>query len=234
MSIIDQEVAPICWAEIANKPENRVFRAFKWENGRRVPSNDPNTGAPLFDRRPLKAHYGNNMTGVREAPVTSVIKFLRHDGILVDTKINNSPAHIVDGDDRYQRGIMRKARHFGWIAMGECPAMLVASGAIPAHRVLATSARTGQCSHDHIGFRNPPCPHFLAEYEARTGKSREDYLALLENFKSSEAKQIEAQAKASLASVEKHDKVLSELAAAQATIATLLAAQAQAAPKGGK
>lgn len=48
---LDQEVAPICWAEIANDPKHRIFAAFKWENGKRVQSRDPVTGAPLYDRR---------------------------------------------------------------------------------------------------------------------------------------------------------------------------------------
>ena len=168
---LDQEVAPICWAEIANDPKQRIFAAFKWENGVRVQSKDPNTGAPLYDRRPLRAHYGNNLTGVRDAGIVSTEMYLRHDGIVTNVKINNSPAHHVDGDDRYQRNITRKARHFGWIKVGECPALQVSLGAIEPHRILAESARVKPCSHEVLGKHNPPCPHFLAEYEARSKRS---------------------------------------------------------------
>lgn len=232
---LDQEVAPICWAEIANDPKHRIFAAFKWENGKRVQSRDPATGAPLYDRRPLRAHYGNSLTGVRDAGIVSTEKYLRHDGIVTDVKINNSPAHYVDGDDRYQRNITRKARHFGWIKIGECPALQVSLGAIEPHRILSDKARTGPCTHDVLGKHNPPCPHFLAEYEARSKRSAEDYLALLENFKSAEAKQIEAQAKSSIESVKTHDKVIEELAESQKQlVAAVSAVAAVANAKGGK
>ena len=156
-------------------------------------------------------------------------------GIVTDVKINNSPAHYVDGDDRYQRNITRKARHFGWIKIGECPALQVSLGAIEPHRILSDKARTGPCTHDVLGKHNPPCPHFLAEYEACSKRSAEDYLALLENFKSAEAKQIEAQAKSSIESVKTHDKVIEELAESQKQlVAAVSAVAAVANAKGGK
>ena len=170
-----------------------------------------------------------NLTGVHDAGIVSTEKYLRHDGIVTDVKINNSPAHYVDGDDRYQRNITRKARHFGWIKIGECPALQVSLGAIEPHRILSDKARTGPCTHDVLGKHNPPCPHFLAEYEARAKTSATNYLALLESFKSAESRQIEAQAAAAVKSVETHDKVIEQLAESQKQLAAAVASQ-----KGGK
>lgn len=229
--MLDQEVAPICWAEIATQPTNRIFHAFKWEDGKRVQSRDTLTGAPLFDRRPLRAHLGNNLTGVRDANVASTVKFLRGDGIIADIKVNNGPGHVVDGDDRYQRNVMRKHRHFGGVVVGECPALLVALGMIPPHTVLAADARTAPCSHETLGPRNAPCRHFVAEHNARKAKALENHGKLLESFKSAEAKLVEAQAKAAQDSVATHDRLLEQVVSTQAQIAASQAATPKGASK---
>jgi hypothetical protein len=224
MALEQNNSEAICWAERATAPGARTRAAFKWVDGRRVPSVNA-AGVQLMERLPLPAHRGSNLTGVTVATdIKSTMKVLRHDGITADIKISNGPAHEVHGDDRYELNQRNKARALGWIPIGECPAAMVAHGMIEPHTVLADDARDGKaCSRAVLGIRNPPCRHYLAEETARIAAQAAKQAAREEALKSEEAKIMASNAATAKESVEKMTSLIDGQAETQARIADAIA-----------
>jgi hypothetical protein len=229
MALDNGNTEAICWAEKATQPAARQRAAFKWtEDGKRVPSTDPRTGVQLIERLPLQAHRGNNLTGVSVATdIKSTMKVLRHEGIWADVKTNNGPAHATDGSDRYELNMRAKARHFGWIPLGECPAAMVAHGLIEAHTVLAPEARDGKpCERHSLGIRNPHCRHLWAEMKARAAANGQKQSEREEAFKSEESRLMASNAQNTATMAQTTTTLLVEQQATQARMVEVLAALA--------
>lgn len=224
----------ICWAEIATAdtigPDSRKRFAFKWKDGQRVQSVDPATKAPLVERIPIGAHYGTRLTGIRPArDIVSTVRMLRDNGAIVDMKVNNGPAHHVEGDDRYQLNAIRKAAHYGWIKVGECPASLVVSGAISAAAIVSPEAKDGQpCGRHLLGVRNPPCKHFLAEEAARVKATAAKFTAQEESAKTAESRILASNAESTAATQAATLELLTKQGETQAALVAALVPQGKA------
>jgi hypothetical protein len=202
------EREPVCWANEA--PNTRSRPGFKWARNAagevvRVPSLDA-SGQQLIERIPQGAQFGTPMTGLQSAPIRSSARVLRHDGVITDVRINNGAAHDATslGDLSYEQYMLgTKGRALGWIPMGMCPAAMAVTvdsrgrETLPSSTIAAPAVvRDGHpCQARDVGRRNPPCRHFMAEWEARVAANKARHLRDIEAFKSDEAKLLEGQAK---------------------------------------
>ena len=202
MSLINS-VEPVCWANAEGAPATRERAAWKWQDGRRVPSLDE-TGRHLTERVPQGAQFGMPITGLRQAQLKSHVKVMRYEGDEAFVRISQGAAHDIGTDNSYERYMLDvKGRGEGWIQAGTCPVAVVVNTPgfgnkvvgypIVSAEVRAAIERGIACNHSTLGIRNPPCPHYLAEQQARWAQRLAQHKRRMEAQKSEEAKLLEGQ-----------------------------------------
>jgi hypothetical protein len=202
MSLINS-IEPVCWANAEGAPATRERGAWKWQDGKRVPSCDE-TGRQLTERVPQGAQYGMPLTGLRQANILSSVKVMRYEGDEAFVRVSQGAGHDIGGDDSYRRyQLDHKGRGEGWIQAGTCPVSVVmntphfgnkvAGQPIVSPEVRDAIARAAPCGHAMVGIRNPPCPHYIAEQQARWKQRHAMHNRKMEVLKTDEAKLLEGQ-----------------------------------------
>ena len=235
---------PVCWAnDVENgAPGSRSRFAYKWEKGtdgqfRRVPSRNSH-GEHLMERIPQAAAIGTPIDGLRPAGIRSHVRVLRHDGVIADIRITQGAAHdpVAEGDESYKHYMLgMKGRKLGWIPVGACPgAMALAVDdrgreQLPPSAVLAKEqVLNGKpCLPGQVGVRNPPCSHFVAEWDARLAAAQFRMERDVEAFKTDEAKLLEANSRQQAANSDNLNKTLDKVAG----VLEVMAAKVVDAPK---
>lgn len=160
---------PIFWANQEIARANRILpaRRFNEETGVLEPVIDPVTRQPLMERVPQRGHAGDSdpKSPRIETRIRRWMHVLRHDGIEARVPITTAAAPVEDSN--YGAWMGMKARHFGWIPIGQCPLALLLTGAIRVHHLVAVELQGEQaCPHGTYGEQKA-CPHYLVERRAR-------------------------------------------------------------------
>lgn len=238
---------PVCWAnDVENgAPGSRTRWAYKWAKGedgqwRRVPSLNSH-GEHLMERIPQAASIGTPIEGLKAANIRSHVRVLRHDGVIADVRITQGAAHdpVAEGDESYKHYMLgMKGRKLGWIPVGSCPGAMALSvddrgrEALPSGAILARSILDGNpCLPGQVGIRNPPCRHFVAEWDARLTAAANRSARDLEAFKTDEAKLLEQQAKQQTQNSDNLNRTLDKVADVLGVMAAKVAEPAKDAKK---
>lgn len=154
-------------------------------------------GRPLFDKIPQSAHHGTPLTGLTPANLKLFVKVLNKYGDEPNVKIAQGPTHDLGADNSYERYMIgTKGYGEGWILAGSCPVLEAMGGRLQEHLIVSESVRSDYeaghaCHARDLGIKNPPCPHYEAEQDARMARRQADYDMLIQNQKSDETKLLE-------------------------------------------
>jgi hypothetical protein len=170
---------PIRWTRKGDRSHER--NAFMWQDGKRVPVLD-DFGRQVKERVPVTGRVG---VVRQEADVATTkpmrdpraLHYLHTDGNEAHSVIRSAAAslHGNQNTDRSQLEFVKaKAKHEGWILVGECPVDLVVRRELNklqmfSMEVRAACERGEACRPDEVGANKPPCKHYVAERDARRG-----------------------------------------------------------------
>lgn len=173
---------PCLWAHVVerdlNPPIGTVRRGERLPRAAHAGDYEHPTEHPLADRR--------------------FVRVLRHDGHEVALALG-SGAGDLSGKGTQRKAQLAKARHFGWLRPDECAIRQVKSGGIRPESLLTWTADAKVCSKDHD--RSKPCPHYLAEREARQAANAKREQDVADSFKSHEQRAHEQTSAAAAAAV---------------------------------
>jgi hypothetical protein len=163
---------PILWAHKAAATRTRVARRWNDATQKLEVVIDEDTGLPVRERIPQRAHEAaSGYSDPRLSRHQRSLYVLQHDGTLIHIPLTMG-AGDVDGLDHVGKYMRAKARHFGWLPVGQCPIRAVAAGTVQPHQlrdaelrasVADGTARACQGQHNEERW----CPHFVAEEKAR-------------------------------------------------------------------
>lgn len=157
------------------------------------------TGKPLVEKIPQSAFHGTPLTGLTPANLKLFVKVLNKYGDEANVKVAQGPTHDIGADNSYERYMLGiKGYGEGWIPAGSCPVLEALGGRLQEHMIASDAVRldyeAGKSCHGRdLGIKNPPCPHYEAEQDARLARRQADYDHLIANQKSEEAKLLEGQ-----------------------------------------
>jgi hypothetical protein len=176
---------PVLWAHKADRHRTLIAKVFNPATGQLEPVIDPDTGLPVREKVPQRAHDGNS-TNYDNPPLARMQRWmhvLRHDGHVVRMVINMAAADI-EGADFVGRERRAKALFFGWIPVGMCPFAMLASGQLRPQQVVmlgggdqaqiedaARAARARACD-PRTCSESRPCEHYIAEERARKDRQK--------------------------------------------------------------
>ncbi len=170
----------ILWANIAKRNHERIG-----PGGRR-----------LVHRVPQTATYGDY-----DDPRSAAPRFRA----VVDDKGNDlhpvitTAAADTDTDGPYARRQRLKWRFYGWYEKGLCPCALYLGGDLHENHIVSPlvleAALSRQACQPGTYSVQKPCPHSIAEMEARKAKNVSDDAERMKGFKSESDRMIEASAK---------------------------------------
>lgn len=175
--------APVLWLKTDKPYDGQFRRARTWDPASGQWSTPvyekghPKAGRPVMERIPGTGYEGSpkNATPMRRR---RFVEMLRHDGHIVAVPITNAAAHLPDSDVSCETDRRLKGKYLGWIEKGQCPAAMLAGNLLPAEQFAADTAGWTPCNPRTLGEKNPPCPHFIAEQNARKGRRGDETDAL--------------------------------------------------------
>lgn len=159
---------PIFWCNPEVAKANRQIRAMRFneETGEREPVIDRISRMPLMEKVPQRGHDGDSdPRSPRLARIRRWMHVLRHDGHEVRIALTNGAAPVED--TRYDQFVTEKARYFGWLPIGQCPAAQLLAGTIQRQHIVDDKVRKAQPCPPGIYGEQKACPHYLAERRAR-------------------------------------------------------------------
>jgi len=134
---------------------------------------DDETGEPLFEKVPQRGHVGEKYPSENpQKRPSNAVHFLKHCGNEIRMNLVNAAAQL-DPDTKHKQERLAKAKHFGWIRVGQCPLVLCMTGELQSSQladkgmresVIAKKAKP--CQHGEYSERTP-CDHYFAERTAR-------------------------------------------------------------------
>lgn len=154
-------------------------------------------GQPMIDKIPQGAQFGTPATGLRNAGVRTFVKVMMATGDEGNVRIANGAAHDNTSDNSYERYMLgTKGKGEGWIQAGSCPVLLAMNNDLFPHKIVSPAVLKAfhdghPCAYNMLGIKNPPCPHYELEQEARLEKRQRRHEAQIEAAKSEEAKLLE-------------------------------------------
>jgi len=146
-------------------------------------------GKRIREKVPQRGHVGeyDNYT---YAPGVRYVTVLRHDGHIINSVLTNGAGH-TDHTGPYGQYIRMKHRGLGWFGMGECPCALVAAQTISRDTLVCEANRDAQpCAPGSYNAKSP-CPHAIAERDARRKQHVEAMTEKEHAFKTKDDKLIE-------------------------------------------
>lgn len=129
-------------------------------DGRRVKEKFPQTG-----------HVGADWSSRQVAPGVRYTKVINQHGNLVNWVLTNGAAHM-DHTTGWGQHQLAKARHFGCFGLDQCPCALVRSGHLMPGQMVNPSVRDAQPCAPGTYSSEKPCPHAIAERDARLAETR--------------------------------------------------------------
>lgn len=163
---------PILWAHKAAATRSRIARRWNDATQKLEVAVDEETGLPVRERVPQRAHEASSgYSEPRVARHQRTLYVLQHDGTIAHVPTTMG-AGDIDGADHVGKYIRAKARHFGWLPVGQCPLRAVAAGTVQPHQLRDADLRasatdgTGKACQGSYGEERW-CPHFVAEDRAR-------------------------------------------------------------------
>lgn len=200
------------------------------------------------EKFPQRGHQGD-YEDRRPAQGVRFVTVVRHDGHQVNVVLTNAAAHL-DPNTPYGTYVKMKGRHLGWFEPSQCPAALIAAGNLDPTTVLVDSIKTATpCARGTYGVDaatgvNKPCPHCIAERDARLSATASENARRENAHKNAQERTAEAAASqsSSMASMLEEQRrqfsLMQEQSAAQIAALTALLAQngikADAPSKGDK
>lgn len=185
---------PILWAHKADRTRSIPARRWNPKTKQMEQAFDEDTGQPLREKIPQRGHNGKpgDYDNPELARIPRFIHVLRHDGHCTRIPITMAAAD-ADGADFFGRFVQAKARHFGWIPVGHCPAAMLVAGLLRPQQVVSDEARKATpCAHGSYG-ENQHCPHFTMEDAARKERKRRLQAKTDKGFETEAQKVIKAQ-----------------------------------------
>lgn len=130
-------------------------------------------GEVRIERLPQRGHRGDSDYD-RPQPVAGPrwIHVVKNCGSAVRVPITNGASLVVGGgpDGTYSSMIDRKAKALGWYSLASCPCALLQVGDLQPHHLASRDLLTAQPCPPRSYSEDNPCPHALAEQEARRAK----------------------------------------------------------------
>lgn len=204
---VDPEWIASLYASLSREAADDVIATQGWRH-RKKPGGEwrrvralSDTGKPLMEKIPQSAQYGTPLTGLQNANLKLFVKVLNKYGDEPNVRITQSAGHDISGDNSYERYMLGiKGKGEGWIVAGSCPVSASMNGDLHAHLVVSDDVRAAidaaqGCHPNKLGLKNPPCPHYEAEQDARMARRQTEYDRLIANSKSEESKLLEGQVK---------------------------------------
>lgn len=194
---------PIMWAD-QNSKFRRPARRWNAATGELEPVLD-DLGRPAFERVPQTGKVGvvrqvEDIKAARAMSEPRSVKFLRDDGNEIDAPIRSAAAagHGDQGSDNsFARYVLAKAKFYGWIQVGSCPADLVARRErtllqMTSRPLRALIEKGEACKSHEVGANKPPCRHYILEREARLARRFAEHEASIERGKTSADRTVDA------------------------------------------
>lgn len=180
MSEFERE--PIFWTSTRPGYNQRDREIVRFENGRRIVEKVPQRGH--------QGDYEQRRTDVRCARARW-LHVVTHHGNWIRMVLTSAAAHMDPNTEwgQYQRA---KARHFGWFPLWSCPIALLATGELKPEQLVDQSlVGAAPCAVGSYSEKQP-CPHCLAETDARRARHAADEAERFKNYKDAGEKTIEA------------------------------------------
>lgn len=130
---------------------------------------DPDTGKMIIEKHPQHGHEGPYDGPRHKARGVRYIYYVRHEGHEIALVMTNAAAHL-DHETSWGNYQRRKAQHFGWYAVGQCPVALIGAGQMERDKFMSPETRNGTaCVPSVVATlsRFSLCPHDIAERAAR-------------------------------------------------------------------
>lgn len=222
MAIQDQTGdEPIYWLRVRPGGDNRADREITTVvNGRKVVEKVP-------QRARMSDEAGQGQFGGQRW-----IRVVRHDGHDVRVTMTNGAAHF-DMNTSYAAQMRRKARFLGWIPIDACPVQKLLAGEMTEDHFVDKKLLTEQPCVRGSYSASKPCPHLIAERDARRVQNKADWDERAVSYKTEADKIIEAAQLQSKATVEGLTAGLRELAAQMADLRQSSAPPQDRKPRGG-
>ena len=170
-------MAAALWLKVGTTEPGDSRRAREWDPKLqqfitpRYPAGHPRAGRPVMERLPTLGHDGSDLHAMRKMRgVKRSETFMRHDGHEVAVALTNAAAHVPAEDTSCATDRQLKARFLGWLPLGCCPLIKMASGEIAEERIESAALKVPgarACYPGDVGAGKPPCEHYLAEKAAR-------------------------------------------------------------------
>lgn len=173
------EREPIFWTSTKPGYNDKDRQRVRFEAGRKI-----------IERVPQRGHQGD-YENRRPARGVRSIRVVRHDGHVVDSVLTSGAAHLDPSTPQGQY-IQAKWRYFGWYPLGSCPLALVAMGQIQRDHLHADFGDAPPCAHGKASEQDP-CPHALAELEARRRSRASESAQVERTFADKEQRILDAQ-----------------------------------------
>ena len=173
-----------------------MAEAIQWANRGQPTKTTIVAGRRVVERIPQTATYGD-YTDPRPAAQPRWRLVVDSYGNEVRAVLTTAAADL-DVDGSYGRLQRQKWRFLGWFEIGACPCTLFLGGELKkdhfvSEKVLA-AAQAGQACKPGTYSAQEPCPHAIAERDARRVQSKADLDERLASFKTEAEKIISAQA----------------------------------------
>lgn len=139
-------------------------------------------GEQRTERIPQRGHTGNSDYDKPEiARFARWIRVIKGCGTDARVPITNGAAHIDSGSE-YGRMIQAKGRFLGWIPVDACPCALLLTGTLKKRHIVSKEVLGGTPCAPGTYSMAEPCPHLVAERDARqtahTDKQRKQAVSL--------------------------------------------------------
>lgn len=175
-------------------------RAMVWDEARNryVKATDEN-GQPVIERLPQVGFIGNDLKNLKATPLKNrAIYVLTREGNILPVPLTESAS--VQVNDAQLAAALKRCNQLGRIRVGTCPIREVYSG-LRASSLVAAENRAADvkpCSEADVGVDDEgrplaPCPHYLAELNARVALQAAKNAEGNANFRDQAVKQLEAQ-----------------------------------------
>lgn len=124
-------------------------------------------GEQRTERIPQRGHAGNSdYDEPKLAPGKRWELYVKGDGNACRVPLTNAAAHL-DDTTPYGQMVRAKARFLGWYPLGSCPCALVLTGELRANHFASKEVARSEPCRPRTYSVEDPCPHALAEQEAR-------------------------------------------------------------------
>lgn len=186
------------WVKSEFKRPMRRAMAWDAKRNRWAKATDEN-GQPVYERLPQVGFVGNDLKALRATPLRNrALQYLTREGNVVFIPLTEAAS--VQVNEAQMAAVIREANRLGRIRVGACPIREVYSG-LRASSLVAAENRAVDvkpCSEADVGVDDEgrplaPCPHYLAELNARVALQAAKNAEGNANFRDQAVKQLEAQ-----------------------------------------